>query len=55
MKKDRAVESLLLPGSKFVLNILAEGREKVRPLGWAYPLLCFFGSLQTGRSLFRLW
>jgi flavorubredoxin/flavin reductase (DIM6/NTAB) family NADH-FMN oxidoreductase RutF len=28
VKKDRAVESLLPLGSKFVLNVLAEGREK---------------------------
>ncbi|GAB4823919.1 hypothetical protein N2152v2_010965 [Parachlorella kessleri] len=28
VKKDRAVESMLLVGSKFVLNVLAEGKEK---------------------------
>lgn len=29
VKKDRAIESLLVVGAKFVLNILAEGKEKV--------------------------
>jgi hypothetical protein len=28
VKKDRAAEPLLAPGAKFVVNILAEGREK---------------------------
>lgn len=28
VKKDRAAEGLLAVGSKFVVNILAEGREK---------------------------
>lgn len=30
MKRDRAAEALLLTGSKFVVNIIAEGAEKVR-------------------------
>jgi flavin reductase (DIM6/NTAB) family NADH-FMN oxidoreductase RutF len=29
VKKDRAVEGLLLGGAKFVLNVLAENKEKV--------------------------
>jgi len=32
VKRDRAAEALLLTGSKFVVNILAEGAEKARPL-----------------------
>ncbi len=30
VKKDRAIERLLVINSKFVLNVLGEGREKVR-------------------------
>ena len=31
VKKDRAVESLMVLGNKFVLNVLAQGKEKARP------------------------
>ena len=36
VKRDRAAEALLLTGAKFVVNIMAEGAEKV----CTYCLLC---------------
>ena len=32
VKKDRAVETLLVMGNKFNVNVLAQGKEKVPPL-----------------------
>lgn len=31
VKKDRAVEPLMVLGNKFILNVLAQGKEKARP------------------------
>lgn len=33
VKKDRAVENLLMAGNRFNINILKEGGDKVRPAG----------------------
>lgn len=32
VKKDRAVETMLVVGNKFNVNVLAQGKEKVLPL-----------------------
>ena len=34
VKQDRAVEALLPVGARFVMNVLAEGRDKVRMHAW---------------------
>jgi flavin reductase (DIM6/NTAB) family NADH-FMN oxidoreductase RutF len=53
VKKDRAIESLLPVGNKFVLNVLAEGRDRaimremVKPRG---PAEDRFANLKTERS-----
>lgn len=38
VKKDRAVETMLVTGNKFNVNVLAQGKEKVLPLFTACDL-----------------
>lgn len=44
VKKDRAVETLLVMGNKFNVNVLAQGNEKVCP---SEQLPCLFAETQS--------
>lgn len=43
VKKDRAVETMLVTGNKFNVNVLAQGKEKV------LPVFAYIGGLPAGR------